>query len=87
MNGEDPFVAPVSYLRHSQDVGINSAYRAAQLLIKSEAPTAEKHWIYTGAVLHRVPLPFMFGLGLEKAAAVHLAAIGAKAYGSKGGPL
>jgi hypothetical protein len=37
-------------------------------------------------VLHRAPHPFALGLGLEKAAAVHLIGIGAKAYGAKGGP-
>jgi NAD(P)-dependent dehydrogenase (short-subunit alcohol dehydrogenase family) len=85
-NPTDPFSAPVSYLQHSQTVGVNSAYRAAQLLLESKAPASQKHFIYTGNVLHRVPNPLALGLGLEKAAAVHFIGVGANAYGTKGGP-
>jgi hypothetical protein len=83
----NPFKAPVSYLQHSQAVGINSAYRAAQLLLESTAPASQKHFIYTGNMLHRSPHPAMLGLGMEKAGAVHFIAVGAKAYGAQGGPL
>jgi NAD(P)-dependent dehydrogenase (short-subunit alcohol dehydrogenase family) len=85
-NQKNPFEAPVSYLQHSQNVGVNSAYRAAQLLLESKAPASQKHFIYSGNMLHRTPQPVALGLGLEKAAAVHMIGIGAKAYGNNGGP-
>ena len=89
-----PFSIPLSQLIKAQNVGVYSAYRAAQLLLEGEdgnetggGGEGKKHFIVTGNICHKEghAWPAGFVLGLGKSGAAHLVEIGAKAYGRKGG--
>lgn len=83
-----PFSIPLNQIASTQNTALLSAYRAAQLLLKSTA-AEPKHFIVTGNVCHKEghAWPKGFALSLGKAGSAHLVQIGAKAYGNEGGPL
>jgi hypothetical protein len=83
-----PFTIPLDKIAATQNTAILSAYRAAQLLLESKYD-GPKHFVVTGNVCHKEghAWPKGFALSLGKAGSSHLVEIGAKAYGSNGGPL
>lgn len=84
---DDPFSAPLEALKASRNVGLDSAYIAAQEALRgfreptNSFPTA---FIYTGNTLNQIAIPGVLPFALAKVAVAMLIEYGANAYGNKG---
>jgi hypothetical protein len=84
---DDPFSASLETLIESRDVGLDSAYIAAQEALKGfkelpdSVPTA---FIYTGNALNQIAIPGVLPFALPKVSAAMVIEYGANAYGHKG---
>lgn len=84
---DDPFSASLDTLIESRNVGLDSAYVAAQEGLKGfkelpdSVPTA---FIYTGNALNQIAIPGVLPFALPKVSAAMVIEYGANAYGHKG---
>ncbi len=84
---DDPFSASLETLIESRNVGLDSAYIAAQEALKGfkelpdSVPTA---FIYTGNALNQIAIPGVLPFALPKVSAAMVIEYGANAYGHKG---
>jgi hypothetical protein len=84
---DDPFSAPLEVLKGSRNVGLDSAYVAAQEALRGfmELPGSFRTaFIYTGNTLNQIAIPGVLPFALSKVAAAMLIEYGANAYGYKG---
>jgi hypothetical protein len=84
---DDPYSASLSTLIESRNVGLDSAYIAAQEALQGfkelpdSVPTA---FIYTGNTLNQIAIPGVLPFALPKVSAAMVMEYGANAYGHKG---